>query len=117
MIEVFRAIIQYSHDVWIIVFVVIIERIEEDAKTIPFIRRSEYFTIVITLFRSVPKSLCDEIKNSRFIKNFKRFSDVSEKEFLTSPSAPILPRPETRNEISTSHQSKDVCRLVQMAPF
>lgn len=37
--------------------------------------------------------------------------------YLTNPSAPILPRPDTRNTISTSHQSKLVKAFVQMAPF
>ncbi len=40
----------------------------------------------------------------------------SKNDKITKPSAPILPRPVTRNTSSTSHQSKLVGELVQICP-
>lgn len=45
------------------------------------------------------------------------FTFYSTNQILTRPSAPIRPLPVIRKTISTSHQSKLVGVLVQMAPF
>lgn len=111
MVEIFGAIVQYGHDVRIVVLVVIIEWIEEYAESIPFVRRSKNVTIIITLLRGVPNCLKKLIK----MDQMHCFRPVFE--ILTSPSAPILPRPETLNAISIAQFSKFVCFFVQMAPF
>ena len=37
----FRSVVQHRHDVRIVVLVVIVERIEEDAETVPLVRAAE----------------------------------------------------------------------------
>ena len=57
MIENFRSVVNHGHDVRIVVFIVVIERIEEYSKADPLIRTTEHRSIVIARARYVPESL------------------------------------------------------------
>lgn len=114
MIKLFCSIIQYGHNVRIIVFIVVIKRIEEHTKAIPAIRWSEHLAIVITLIACIPYRLFD-----KEMEKFERWALIIDPVNgpLTRPSAPILPRPDILKATSTDHQSNVVCFFVQMAPF
>lgn len=114
MIKLLCSIIQYSHNVGVIVFIVIIKWIEEHTKAIPAIRWSEDFAIVITLIACVPYRLF--ANGVEKIVKWAWFIDPVNSP-LTRPSAPILPRPDILKTTSTDHQSNEVCFFVQMAPF
>lgn len=57
MVKLLGAVVQHGHNVRIVVFVVVVERIEKHAQTVPAVRRTEYITVVVALRRGVPKSL------------------------------------------------------------
>lgn len=57
MIEFLGSVVQHSHNVRIIMFIVIVERIEEHSQTIPAVRRSEHISVIVSLRRGVPESL------------------------------------------------------------
>lgn len=110
MVELLGSVVKNSHDVGIIVLIVIVEWIEEHTQTVPAIRRTKDVSIIVSLSSCKPESLqtSHEHYNGDQSKVQKQ---------LTKPSAPILPRPDTRNTISISHHSKFVRAFVQMAPF
>jgi len=104
------AVVDHCHDVWIIMLVVIVERVKEDCETIPLVRASKNRAIM-PLWVRVPKGLREET-GFNWIESFVKFNIF----ILTSPSAPILPRPVTLKTISTSHQSNVVWSFDQMDP-
>lgn len=110
MIEFFGAVIHNGHNVGIVVFVIVVERVEEETQTDPFVRRAENFAVISTLRLCVPESL------ERKLTNVNTFTGIDLRR-LTRPSAPIRPRPVILNEMSTSHQSKFIGCLVHIAPF
>lgn len=57
MIEWLGSIVQYSHNIGIIVFVIIIEGIKEDSKTIPTVWWAENISIVIAFTACIPYGL------------------------------------------------------------
>jgi len=61
MIEDLRAIIENRHDVWIVVFIVIIERVKEYSQARPHIRAAENGAIVESLVACVPE--CQTIRS------------------------------------------------------
>lgn len=61
MIEVLCAVIDHRHDVWIIVFIVIIERVKEDSQTRPEIWTTENGAIVGSFVARVPE--CQTIRS------------------------------------------------------
>lgn len=56
MVEFFRAVIQHCHNVGVVVFVVIIERVEEHSQPVPLVRGPKYVSIVVALLRGEPDS-------------------------------------------------------------
>ena len=44
MVIIFVTIVDHSHDIWIVVFVVIVKRVKKYAKSIPTIRATKYWT-------------------------------------------------------------------------
>lgn len=55
MIEDLCAVIDNRHDVWIIVLIVIIERVKEDSQTRPKIRATENGAIIESFITRVPE--------------------------------------------------------------
>lgn len=75
MVKVSGAVIEYGHDIGITVLVIIVERIEENTKTVPLVRRPEYVSVVVALFCCEPNGLNVYSENS---KQFTRsVSDMS----------------------------------------
>lgn len=54
MVKFPGAIIQYGHNVWIIVFVIVVKWIEKHTQTIPAVRRTKYFAVIVTLILCEP---------------------------------------------------------------
>jgi hypothetical protein len=104
--ELFGTVVQHRHDVGVVVLAVVVERVEEQSQADPFVRRAEHLAVVSPLTLGVPEGLKQPIR-------LALFRSIAP----TRPSAPTLPRPVTRKAMSTSHQSKFVGVLVQMAPF
>jgi hypothetical protein len=75
MIKILGSIIHHTINVRIIVLSIIIKGIEKHSQSIPFIRRTENFTIVISLFGCVPNCLKNWIKISIF--NFSKIKQNS----------------------------------------
>lgn len=65
MIEFLGAIVQYGHNIRIVVLVVVVERIEEHTETVPAVRRSKDVAIVVALRRRVPKCLHTKMSTMR----------------------------------------------------
>lgn len=57
MIEWLGSVVDYSHNVGIVVLVVIVEGIEEDTQTIPLIRWTENISIVVSFLAGIPNGL------------------------------------------------------------
>lgn len=55
MIVLLGAVVQHGANVGIVVLIVIVERIEDNGKTIPTIGRAKHLTIVVTLLGGVPE--------------------------------------------------------------
>jgi len=61
MIEDLCAIIENRHNVWIVVFIVVIERVKEDSQACPHIRTAKNGAIVESFVTCVPKCQLFEI--------------------------------------------------------
>lgn len=55
MIECLRTVVKNSHYVWIIVLVIIVERIENDSKAVPLAGTTENSALVGAFISSVPE--------------------------------------------------------------
>lgn len=75
MIEFPCAIVKNSHDVRIVMFVVVIERIKENSQSIPAVWRTEYVTIVITFRWCVPQcqSISSNSSTAGYTENYFNF--------------------------------------------
>lgn len=56
MIKRTRAVVQHGHDVGIVVLVVVVEGVEEEAEADPLIRRAINISVIIAMLSSVPES-------------------------------------------------------------
>lgn len=57
MVEDLGSIVEHGHDVRVIVFVVVVERVEYHRQTVPPVRRPEDFSGVVSTLGCVPKCL------------------------------------------------------------
>ena len=96
MIKVFGAIIGHGHYVGIVVLVVIVEAVEEEAKPNPAVNGPVYMPSGWALGALEKKSKCQAFQ----AHNIYTFAAVYQK---ANPSAPILPLPVTLKVRSTSH--------------
>ena len=96
MIKVFGAIIGHGHYVGIVVLVVIVEAVEEEAKPNPAVNRPVYMPSGRALGALKKKSKCQPFQADKIYT----FAAVYQK---ANPSAPILPLPVTLKVRSTSH--------------
>lgn len=57
MIKCFSSVIDNSHNIRVIMFIVIVKRIKENSKASPLVRTAKNISIIITLVFSEPESL------------------------------------------------------------
>lgn len=57
MIENLRAVVRYRHNVRIIVFVIVVKRVEKDTQSVPLVAATKYRAVEMTRTAGKPKRL------------------------------------------------------------